>query len=71
LRNHFAIHGGEDADGKPIYHVADEIGRVTVEIRGTNIVQVRRHLNAPATQQENYILRMWAGSKGIGFGTRW
>lgn len=71
LRSHYAVRTGEDAEGNPQYHVVDETGRVTIEIRGSNIVQVRRHLNAPATPQENYVLRMWAGSKGIGFGSRW
>lgn len=56
---------GLDADGQPIYRPVSELYRVTVEMRGRELVQVRIKLNQTASTHELNMLRLWAGEKGV------
>lgn len=50
---------------EPEYLKANEMFRVTVEMRNRRIVQIRGKLNSSAAQNEKQVLRLWAGEHGI------
>ena len=66
LRSYRKAAADVTSEGKIVWDRSMEIERITIEVNSQrSIVQVRGPLNRLPTEEEKFILRLWAGEKGL------
>jgi hypothetical protein len=66
LRGYSKRVAGYTPEGQILWEKENELTRVTIEVNHQRaVVQVRGPLNRQPFQEEKYILRLWAGEKGL------